>query len=764
MRIARSFGTKEKGPRMDITRRNFIGAAAATAAALGSAAALGGLTGCTPQPEASKPAGDAKAEGADVSANATALNPQDEGYTTNTTDFSALFEPLPMGAITLKNRIVKSPAGSDTWAPEGDTLNDNFLDYYENFAKGGASLVFVESSISKLMAVKPLEQAATGWLLDDMSKIPQLMAPVTERIHKHDAYAGFQIGVGMLTEDTTVINDMTPENIAWLKDLIIEMSVQLKAAGFDVVELHCAATQILKYMTVARTNKRTDEYGADTVENRTRFICETIQGIKEACGQDYPVQILMDAVEENDASLGNSDGFLSLEESIADALAFEAAGADTFYLRLSVPGRHIAQFAPDLMFTGYQCEGATGFGTRADFSQHFGGIATGQYSGCGLLLGATAAFKKSLKKASVSCAGYMDPRTAPDLMNNAVAQGEIDYLMITRPLTVDPELPNKLQEGRHDEIAPCCRCMHCHAKGGPAEYASDGKEYCRVNAVTQRAYTEEMPEGYALLPAEQPKKVMVVGGGPAGMEAARVAAQREHEVSLYEKKSSLGGLVSTARAFKGDHERLGDLVQYLSRQQEVNGVEVVLDTEVTADVVSQATPDVVVVAVGGARETHLEATGSVNVVSVDTLVGSDIGESVVICGAGAQAIDCALFLLAQGKKVQMVHEGAKEIIDKEQSMWVRAFVIPHLYSQGVKIWNNAKIGSLTDEGLSITLSTGEEKTLGCQTVLECYDMMPNTQLADELGSAYEVHTIGDCDTPFDIAQAIKMGNLTARAI
>ena len=97
-------------------------------------------------------------------------------------------------------------------------------------------------------------------------------------------------------------------------------------------------------------------------------------------------------------------------------------------------------------------------------------------------------------------------------------------------------------------------------------------------------------------------------------------------------------------------------------------------------------------------------------------------------------------------------------------MRARAFVIPHLYSQGVKIWNNAKIGSLTDEGLSITLSTGEEKTLGCQTVLECYDMMPNTQLADELGSAYEVHTIGDCDTPFDIAQAIKMGNLTARAI
>lgn len=744
---------------MDITRRSFIGAA--TAAGLGSIVALGGLTGCSPQNGKAAPEEDD--ESTIARNDASALNPQDASYASHSGDCAALFEPLQMGSITLRNRIVKSPAGSDTWAPEGDALNDNFLDYYENFAKGGASLVFVESSISKMMAVKPLEQVATGWLLDDMSAIPQLMAPVTERIHRHDAYAGFQIGMGMLAEDTTVINDMTPENLAWLQGLIVELATQLKAAGFDVVELHCAATQILKYMTVSRTNARTDQYGADTLENRTRFICETIKGIKEACGQEYPVQILMDAVEENDADLGDSDGFLTLEESIADARAFEAAGADTFYLRLSVPGRHIAQFAPDLMFSGYQCEGMTGFGTRADFSQHFGGTVNGQYSGCAMLLKAAAAFKKNLK-ATVSCAGYMDPRTAPDLMNDAVARGEIDYLMITRPLTVDPELPNKLKEGRRDEIAPCCRCMHCHAKGGPAQYASDGKEYCRVNAVTQRAYTDEMPEGYALPSAEQPKRIMVVGGGPAGMEAARIAAQRGHAVSLYEKKNSLGGLMSTAHVFKGDHERLGDLIDYLAHQQEVSGVEVITGTEVDAETVKQVNPDAVVVAVGGVRESHLEPTNGVNVVGVDDLVGTETGESVVICGAGAQAVDCALFLLAQGKKVQMVHEGEKEIIDKEQSMWVRAFVIPHLYGQGVKIWNNAKIGNVVNEGLSITTASGEEKTLACQTVLECYDMVPNRKLANELSTSFEVIAVGDCESPFDIAQAIKAGNLAARSL
>ncbi len=761
---------------MELSRRDFLGAAAFTAAGFGSLAVAGGLAGCAaPKQDAPKqdaPKGDEpKAADDGVQAGAAepapaageGLNPQSD-YTACTTDFKPLFEPLTMGGVTLKNRIVKSPAGSDTWAPEGDALNDNFLDYYENFAKGGASLVFVESSIGKLMGFKPLEQTASGWLVSDMTKIPDLMAPVCERIHKHDSLAGFQLGMGMLNEETTVITDMTPENIQWLKDTIVELAVQLKAAGFDVMELHCAATQILKYFMMARVNKREDEYGAQNLENRTRFLCEVIAGIKEACGQDYPVQVLIDAVEENDAALGNNDGFLTLEESVANAQMLEKAGADSFYLRVSVPGRHIAQFAPDLMFSGYRSEGMTGFGTRADFSQHFGGIVDGEHSGAGMLISACEAYKKGLSKASVSAAGYMDPRTAPDLIVGAVADGKVDYLMITRPLTVDPEMPNKLAAGKRDEIAPCCRCLHCHSKGGPAEYANDGTEYCRVNAVTQRAYTEDIPEGYELLPAETKKKVMVVGGGPAGMEAARIAALRGHDVTLYEKSSSLGGLVNTAHAFKGDHERLGDLVDYLAHQQDVCGVSVVTGTEVTAETVEAESPDVVLVATGGKRETKLSGAGPVKVAGIADVAGADLGQRVVICGAGLQAVDIALYLLAQGKKVQLVHDQPKELIDKEQSMWVRAFVIPHLYAQGVKIWNNAQVGKVTDEGLSITIATGEQKVLACDTVLECYDMVPNTELADAIGSAAEVKCIGDCEAPCDIAMAIKAGHLAARAI
>lgn len=170
--------------------------------------------------------------------------------------------------------------------------------------------------------------------------------------------------------------------------------------------------------------------------------------------------------------------------------------------------------------------------------------------------------------------------------------------------------------------------MHCHARGGPAEFPTDSKEYCRVNAVTQRAYTEEMSEGYQLLPAETPKKVVVVGAGPAGMEAARVAALRGHQVTLLEKKDSLGGLVNTAHAFKGDHERLGDRVAYLSRQLEVAGVTVKTDTEATKGVIDAEASDAVVVATGGVRETKLAAAGDVNVVGVETLMTDTIGDCV----------------------------------------------------------------------------------------------------------------------------------------
>ena len=257
----------------------------------------------------------------------------------------------------------------------------------------------------------------------------------------------------------------------------------------------------------------------------------------------------------------------------------------------------------------------------------------------------------------------------------------------------------------------------------------------------------------------------MIGGGPAGMEAARVAAQRGHSVTLFEKNGTLGGLLPVARGYKGDHERLSDLNDYLAHQLDVHGVNVVLGTEATAETVAAESPEVVIVAVGGQREGRLEGSANVPVVAFDDLPAAELGERVVICGAGAQAVDCALYLLAQGKKIQMVHDAPASEVGKEQSMWVRTYVIPQLTSQGVKIWNSATVEGVSDEGMAIVMNGGVPKVLPCDSVVECYDMLPNTALADELTAAgYDVRCVGDCAEPWNIGLAIRSGNLTARAI
>ena len=159
---------------------------------------------------------------------------------------------------------------------------------------------------------------------------------------------------------------------------------------------------------------------------------------------------------------------------------------------------------------------------------------------------------------------YMDPAHAPDFFEKALEDGKLDFFLMNRPLTVDMEYVNKLREGRIDEIAPCTRCLHCHSGSNEMNAMFC---YCRVNALTQRVMREGGPATYEIPEAETKKKVMVIGGGPAGMEAARVATLRGHDVTLYEKRGTLGFMLDFAAMVKGPHENLQDLKKYLIREE-----------------------------------------------------------------------------------------------------------------------------------------------------------------------------------------------------
>lgn len=736
-----------------ISRRDFLKGTLAGAASVAAAGAFGGSSVLASESVSAKPETATSEEMRSVSAIPpwTELNPQDTSYDTYTTDYAAIFSEIQVGHMVLRNRIVKSAAGSDTMVRGEAVMPQNAIDYYGRMADGGAALIITEEGCVSPFGLSPfgdLEQ-------EDFSAGIAEVKKLVDRIHEGGAYAGTQYGIGSPL-DPGDVNAYTTEELHDIVKRYGECALRLKEAGMDCVEIKGATTDGLNQFVTRRINLREDEYGTQTEENRVRFFCEIVAEIRRVCGDDFTILTLINAVEENDQKLGDSDGFILIEESQNLARHLVEAGADLIQVRVATGGMEANCWATDTNFCAYQANGTTGYGTQFDFSTHFQGLYDGAHSGVGAFIPMAKEIKKVVN-VPVGCASYIDPRTAPDMMNDAVANGNLDILFMNRPLTVDPELPNKLKEGRRDEVAPCTRCFHCHNKA-PAALETDN-EKCRVNATTQYAYKEEFPEGYDLTAAEAPKNVMVIGGGVAGMEAARIAAERGHMVTLYEKNGYMGGMLLFAEAIKGEHERLGDLRDYLVRQQEVKGVTVVTGTEVSIDFVKEQNPDAVVVATGGARESRFSGE---NIIGMDDFMSAEIGENVVILGANLQATDLAQYLLAQGKKVQLVHEGTADLVDKEQSPWVRTYVRAHLYAHGVKAWNECAVDSVDKEGVHITMKSGLNKTLPCDTVIECYDMIPNTALLEEIQAAgYEAYAAG-CDAPSSLQTSIHAGYKAGR--
>ena len=332
--------------------------------------------------------------------------------------------------------------------------------------------------------------------------------------------------------------------------------------------------------------------------------------------------------------------------------------------------------------------------------------------------------------------------------------------MMTRSLCCEPEYVNKLREGRIDEIAPCTRCLHCHIAGN-ADNAREG--YCRVNALTQRVMREGGPATYELPPAETKKKVMVVGGGPGGMEAARIAAQRGHDVTLYERRGSLGFMLDFANMVKGPHENLLDLKNYLIRQLELSGVTVMTGTTVTKELIEEEKPDAVILACGGMRP-ELEIAGDVPVIGIEEFMFSgDLGENVIVYGSNAQAFDTALWLTVHKKRVNIVTPSTADELDVQQSQHAKRMMTSALYSLGVNAWPKASIKEVKDGKAIITTETGVDMALPCDSIVNAADMLPNTELLDGI-SVEETYAIGDCANPYNIALAIRGGNDAGRAV
>ncbi len=722
-----------------------------TGASLSSGAIRDGVNACRMQalgltlPAASAPA---------------VLNPQTDGFDTFDGTLDQVFSPIQLGSMTLRNRTIKS-AGSGSWTDSNKNGVTVATELYGTMARNGVALILFPGGVVRRFGVTPESADMENW----SEEVLATSTPLIGAIHDGGGKVGVQFcyGGGAPTVPDSVINDTPIEEIeAWIDGPLAIAAERCRQAGFDCIEIKGASADALNGFLTRRVNRREDEYGPQSIENRTRLFRRMIEKIKEVNGADFPVGALINGVEESDLDLGANELFMTIEESKEIAKALVAAGADWIQVRVGANGQEMNIWAPDVQHAVKDADGLTGYGTFFDYSQHFEGMVDGSRSGFASFLPMVRAIKEAVD-VPVGCAAYMDLRVGPDYLNDAIARGDLDLVYMNRPLNCDPQLVRKMEEGRREDVVPCMKCMHCH------DAVSTGRMYpsaCRMNPAWTNALTDVMPEGFEPLPAETPRKVMVIGAGPAGMEAARVAAERGHSVSLYESSDKLGGLMHFARGVKGDHERFDDYFVYIARQLEKNGVDVHLFKRVDVDLVKEQNPDAVVVAVGGKRESRLTGTETTPVFSPEQAFGveSRLGDTAAIVDAGVQAVDFAAYLVTMGKKVVMIHSAPAADIDKGQSGWFKKYLIPYLQAKGTRIWSEAEVLGVADGGVKFVTDAGFEKTVACDSVVD-FTTVANTDLAEELEAAgFEVYTAGDCADPHNIQRAVLNGNLVARKI
>ena len=684
--------------------------------------------------------------------------------------FQKLLEPSFIGKVKTRNRIIKTAQGSSFIEPTG-YVGEQAKAYYETMAKGGVGLLIVEScGVEYPLGI---HHFPVQFHLDDDKYIPSY-SELTRVVHKYGCPVFLQLfhsgpwnPTGLLPKrDTKSASTLTeselpgpgfavPRGVSLneVEDLIqmfVKASARAQKAGFDGVELNAATCHLINAFYSRIFNKRQDEYGCTTIENRARFLNRIVSEIKKRVGNNFPVVVLL-----NIAEYGHEKA-TTLEEGVQFAKLAQEAGADAIQVRAHGYGHRGGLLQPDRL---YYPEMPKPLPKDLDWS----------HKGVAAIIPLAQAVKKV-----VSVPVFAACRLDPVLGEKLLRQGDIDFVGMTRRLLADPELPNKVAAGKLEDINPCTGCLYCmdvRLHNTPIR--------CRINANLGRE------REFALKPATKTKRVLVIGGGPAGMEAARVAALRGHKVTLCEKESKLGGLLSLAAMLKDvEVNELLALIRYLTIQMGKAGVTVKLNTEVTPSLIAGLKPDVVILAAGGIDSTinipgvdkHHVVTGAKlhgqikfysRLFGPKTMAGltkiwMPIGKRVAVIGGTIHGCELAEFLIKRGRKVTIIHSGTEigeGMTGDDQFQFMR-----WIAGKDAPIITGATIDKITDTGLVITTAE-KEQTITVDTVAFALPLQPNTKLQKELeGKLTEIYAIGDCNEPHLIADAIASGSRIAHSI
>jgi 2-enoate reductase len=638
-----------------------------------------------------------------------------------------LFEPGKIGKMSLKNRIIMAPMGVTGLTEMDGRLSTRGLDYYVARAKGGVGLI-VTSGISVSREIE-----SPVHLIIDSDKYVARYNELAEAIHDHQAKVAVQLTAGggrvrpikskdfvpvapsavpCFSDPSVTARELTTKEIENLAKSFKQAAEVVKAAGIDAINLHAHEGYLFDQMQSAIWNRRTDKYGVD-LTGRLRFLMEVIDSIKKGAGADFPIIYRFGLTHY-------LPGGREIAEGLEIARRMEAAGVAAIEVDAgcyeTIHWPHPTRYQPR--------------GLMVDLAE----------------------MVKNVVKIPVIAVGKLG---YPDLAEKVLQEGKADFITLGRAVLADPDWCNKVKAGKLDDVRPCLYCSEgCSGRLRSGRYVS-----CAVNP------TVGMEREFALKPAERIKSVLVVGGGPGGMEAARVAASRGHKVTLWEKGNELGGNLIPASTpdFKQDYR---SLLTYLATQIKKLGVSIEMGKEATAQSVLAFGPDVVFLATGGSP--IIPDIPGVNkekvVTATDLLLGKkEAGETVVIIGGGLTGCETALYLARKGKKVTVV-----EVLDTlANGMFARDrnYLLKILPENKIKTMTKTIPLDICDQGVNIIDRNGKRSSLEADTVVIASGLKPNENLLKAIGEKVpEVYAIGDCVETRKLMDAIWEGFRAARLL
>ena len=629
------------------------------------------------------------------------------------TSFKALFSPFRIGNLELKNRIVMPPMATH-FAGEDGTINDRHIAYYVKRAQGGAGYIITEhTGISRQGRAFPQMV-----LIDSDEKIPPFKKLV-DAIHREGSKLVIQINhAGRNTSSSTtgsplvapsaipcpvrkeMPRELSQEEIGKIVIAFQQAARRVQEAGADGVEIHMAHGYLLNQFLSPFSNRREDEYGG-TPERRMKMAIEVLRAVRNQVGAQFPVICRLSADEY-------VEGGLRLEESKEIAKVLERNSADALHVSACVPVSGYLNHPP-------------------------------YYAEEGIFVPLAAGIK-SVVSIPVITVGRI--RT-PELANRILEEKKADLVSMGRALIADPELPVKALQGRTDEILSCISCNRCILS------IRKGALQCAVNPEAGREETLRLER------TSHPRKVWVIGGGPAGMKAAEIASRRGHDVVLYEGKERLGGRFLLA-ALPPGKQVLNELVGYLKREIERLPVRVVLGKPFDPDLLKEGRPDVIILATG-AKPSYpgIDGIRESQAISVDdALSGSvNIGRKVLIVGGGGIGAEAADLFSEEGKEVTLVEmlEGiALDLVGHLQH-----FLNTRLKAKGVRILVSAKAVRFEKGALWVETPQGTRKLEGFDSIVIALGSVSNDEMAESLKRRVsEFYVIGDAFRPREVMEAL----------